>query len=287
MDDSGIEDGAEAGAGAGAGGRVRPCPGCGLADRVAGVPAVHQQGRGSVLEMSGVGDRRTLRPVDSGLARALAPAPSRSYASLGFGVGGVMTLLATVSLVVFGLFGMVAEHGYEKVRDAAAAAEAEMNAGAQEPEPSSTWITDEDGNPLLVTGIDEDAWGDAEAWGEEDPAQDPADEPTAAEAVPVAAEHDGFVDGLLALPWLAAAVTGGGTVLLIVLAVRKERENTRVRAGRPAAERVWARGWYCARCGTVHVPDADGAEGGPFQLLEFRRMVWTEGGYGHLADRHG
>ncbi|WP_448318037.1 hypothetical protein [Streptomyces sp. CO7] len=60
-----------------------------------------------------------------------------------------------------------------------------------------------------------------------------------------------------------------------------------MQAGRPAAERIWARGWYCRRCGTVHLPDADGAEAGPLPLAEFRRLVWSEGGYGHLAARRG
>ncbi|MEU3555064.1 hypothetical protein [Streptomyces fragilis] len=269
MDGSGVEDGVP-------GGRVRPCPGCGLADRVAGVPAVHQEGRGSVLEMSGVGDRRTLRPADTGLSRALAPAPARSYAPLGFACASVMTLLATVVLAAFGLFGTVAEHGYERFRGAVAERNA---AGEEEPEPSSTWITGEDGTPLLVTGPDEGLWGEDGSVTEEGSTFETVPVPPSAE--------DSGLDDLLVLPWAAAGVMGAGTVLLTVLAVRKQRENARVRAGRPVAERIWARGWYCRRCGTVHFPDAEGAQAEPLQLAEFRHLVWSEGGYGHLAARRG
>lgn len=263
MDDSGVEDGRH-------GGRVGPCPGCGLADRVAGVPAVHHEGRGNVLQVTGAGDGRTLRAVDSGLARALAPAPSRSWAPLVFAWLGMTTLLATVALTVFALIGAVAEQQFDRARDTAAEAAAEP----EEPEPWSTWITDEDGMPILVRGPEE-----AGDTGAEDPTFEAGPAPV----------DEGAVSTLLALPWLGAGVTGGVTVLMAVLGVRKHRQNTKVLAGRPAAERLWARAWYCARCGTVHFPAGDGseAEAGPLALAEFRRMVWSEGGYGHLAARSG
>ncbi|MER7769575.1 hypothetical protein [Kitasatospora sp. NPDC096140] len=57
-------------------------------------------------------------------------------------------------------------------------------------------------------------------------------------------------------------------------------------AGRPQAERLWAKAWYCARCGTVHFPAAVGLGTAALDLREFRRIVWQTGGYGHLLDRY-
>ncbi|MFD9691721.1 hypothetical protein ACFWXO_38850 [Kitasatospora sp. NPDC059088] len=62
--------------------------------------------------------------------------------------------------------------------------------------------------------------------------------------------------------------------------------SSRELAGRPQAERLWATAWYCARCGTAHFPPTAGQGAGAVTLPEFRRRVWTAGGYGHLVDRY-
>ncbi|MGW6708107.1 hypothetical protein ACWGDE_24885 [Streptomyces sp. NPDC054956] len=86
------------------------------------------------------------------------------------------------------------------------------------------------------------------------------------------------------LTWLGV-VSGAslllGAILVVVggRAVRAWRRRTE--PGRAAADRVWAEGWYCGRCGTVHF---DGERA--MSLQEFRTRVWSAGGYGDLAVRH-
>lgn len=95
-------------------------------------------------------------------------------------------------------------------------------------------------------------------------------------------------DGLFAvdettayLGWLGAALLLVGVLLIAVSgrAVRTWRRRTE--PGRVAADRVWAEGWYCGRCGTVHF-----AGERAMSLQEFRTKVWSAGGYGDLAVRH-
>ncbi|MFF2750522.1 hypothetical protein ACFVVA_33905 [Kitasatospora sp. NPDC058048] len=80
-----------------------------------------------------------------------------------------------------------------------------------------------------------------------------------------------------------------GTVLLVTAAALRASADREL-AGRPRAEHLWAQAWYCARCGTVHFPPTTGVPTGvptaALSLPEFRRVVWTAGGYGHLADRY-
>ncbi|MFG2972735.1 hypothetical protein ACGFYY_06980 [Streptomyces sp. NPDC048331] len=84
---------------------------------------------------------------------------------------------------------------------------------------------------------------------------------------------------LLFLAWLSPSALLGA-ILLIVPSVRTRRAfRARIAAGRDAAEEVWSRGWYCARCAVVH-----GADGRGMTLREFRRAVWSAGGYGELAE---
>ncbi|MCM1965794.1 hypothetical protein [Streptomyces sp. G1] len=83
------------------------------------------------------------------------------------------------------------------------------------------------------------------------------------------------------LVWIGAALLLVGIVLLALSgrAVRTWRRRTE--PGRVAADRVWADGWYCGRCGTVHF-----AGERALSLQEFRTRVWSAGGYGDLAVRH-
>ncbi|WP_030231771.1 hypothetical protein [Streptomyces sp. NRRL S-350] len=84
------------------------------------------------------------------------------------------------------------------------------------------------------------------------------------------------------LPVVAVVVAAALFLAAALLSASAGREL----AGRPRAEQLWARAWYCARCGTVHFPPAAGPSTAALSLPEFRRMVWHAGGYGHLADRY-
>lgn len=83
------------------------------------------------------------------------------------------------------------------------------------------------------------------------------------------------------LGWISAASLLVGVVLFALSgrAVRTWRRRTE--PGRVAADRVWAEGWYCGRCGTAHF-----AGERALSLQEFRTRVWSAGGYGDLAVRH-
>ncbi|MFD6892583.1 hypothetical protein [Streptomyces sp. NPDC059957] len=83
------------------------------------------------------------------------------------------------------------------------------------------------------------------------------------------------------LAWIGAALLLLGA-LLIALSGRTVRTwRRRTEPGRVAADRVWADGWYCGRCGMVHF-----AGERALTLQEFRTRVWSAGGYGDLAVRH-
>ncbi len=87
--------------------------------------------------------------------------------------------------------------------------------------------------------------------------------------------------GVISLLALVAAAS------LIVPAVLRAIDFGRlVEAGRPAAERLWSRAWYCGRCGTVYFPPRPGDPAGPLTFADFRAVVWAAGGYGHLARPH-
>lgn len=91
----------------------------------------------------------------------------------------------------------------------------------------------------------------------------------------------GAEDSTVYLGWVSAAslLVGVALIALSGRAVRVWRRRTE--PGRVAADREWARGWYCGRCGTVHLPGERA-----MSLQEFRTRVWSEGGYGDLAVRH-
>ncbi len=79
---------------------------------------------------------------------------------------------------------------------------------------------------------------------------------------------------------LCMAISGFCLAMTFLALVRRRGINK----GRPAAEAVWCRGWYCARCAVVHFrADEQPAGVGSDQPLapeEFRNIVWRVGGYG-------
>ncbi|MGW4160445.1 hypothetical protein [Streptomyces sp. NPDC004788] len=74
-------------------------------------------------------------------------------------------------------------------------------------------------------------------------------------------------------------------VLATLVLVRRRGEFARRTRGRQQAEELWAHGWYCHRCGTVHLVDVPGEDTVPLTLQRFRERVWERGGYGELAGR--
>jgi hypothetical protein len=86
-----------------------------------------------------------------------------------------------------------------------------------------------------------------------------------------------------ALGWLSAVALLGAIVLSVITA-SLHRTWRRLMAGRPQAEQLWSKGWYCTRCAVVHFPPTADAPSRPIGLTEFRHQVWTAGGYGHLAS---
>ncbi|MFF6899942.1 hypothetical protein [Streptomyces hydrogenans] len=84
------------------------------------------------------------------------------------------------------------------------------------------------------------------------------------------------------LGWISAAAL---LVVVLVAAATYRRRTAfaRLTEGRPRAEELWSRGWYCHRCGTVHLEDLPGEDRAPLTLQRFREKVWRHGGYGELA----
>ncbi|MDD9376185.1 hypothetical protein M8Z33_05780 [Streptomyces sp. ZAF1911] len=83
------------------------------------------------------------------------------------------------------------------------------------------------------------------------------------------------------LVWIGAALLLVGIAFLALSGRVVRAWRRRTEPGRVAADRVWADGWYCGRCGTVHF-----AGERALSLQEFRTRVWSAGGYGDLAVRH-
>jgi hypothetical protein len=77
----------------------------------------------------------------------------------------------------------------------------------------------------------------------------------------------------------------GLVVLCALAAVIGYVRRRSVQAGRPAADAIWRKGWYCTRCAVVHFAPGEEPEGvSAGQALDpdsFRRLVWTAGGYGN------
>jgi hypothetical protein len=80
------------------------------------------------------------------------------------------------------------------------------------------------------------------------------------------------IAGMLFLPLFSVALL----VFIGWQIVKAFRTRSLVRKGQPRAILLWRAGRYCFRCGVVT------AESGLFEPLEFRQLVWNQGGYGHL-----
>ncbi|MEU8539726.1 hypothetical protein AB0C52_06930 [Streptomyces sp. NPDC048717] len=74
------------------------------------------------------------------------------------------------------------------------------------------------------------------------------------------------------------------TALVAVALVRRRNAFVHKTRRRARAEELWGRGWYCHRCGTVHLADDPQGDIRPLTLQEFRQRVWEAGGYGDPAD---
>ncbi|MER5309863.1 hypothetical protein ABT034_19005 [Streptomyces sp. NPDC002773] len=72
-------------------------------------------------------------------------------------------------------------------------------------------------------------------------------------------------------------------VLVLAVVLRRRSAFARLTRGRHRAEELWSHGWYCHRCGTVHLEGVPGEDRIPLTLQRFREKVWEHGGYGDLA----
>ncbi|MGW6391297.1 hypothetical protein ACWFR1_12530 [Streptomyces sp. NPDC055103] len=116
-------------------------------------------------------------------------------------------------------------------------------------------------------------------WFRDEPAHEPPELngwhglPQEVAAEPPAYEFLGWIS---ALALLAA-------VLVFTVLLRRRAAFTRLTRRRHRAEELWAHGWYCHRCATVHFADVPGEDRAPLTLQRFREKVWEHGGYGDLA----
>ncbi|MER5640712.1 hypothetical protein ABT095_27655 [Kitasatospora sp. NPDC002227] len=88
------------------------------------------------------------------------------------------------------------------------------------------------------------------------------------------------------LGWISALALATAIALGFRTLTRRSDREQRL-AGRPAAERLWAQGWYCRRCGTVHFRVEPGVAACALTLREFQAMVWDAGGYGGAPSGDG
>lgn len=76
-------------------------------------------------------------------------------------------------------------------------------------------------------------------------------------------------------------------VIFIVIGAAKSGKAGRIEAGKPAAFEVWNRAWYCFTCEKVFFNFGQNPTGvkerHTIGTAEFRRLVWTAGGYADLA----
>jgi hypothetical protein len=80
-------------------------------------------------------------------------------------------------------------------------------------------------------------------------------------------------------------ILGGLTVLTVLLGVWAAVYLARMRRvfkGSETARQLWDPAWYCYGCETVSGSWPGGAA---LSLEDFRELVWTRGGYGHLHRR--
>ncbi|MFF5427413.1 MULTISPECIES: hypothetical protein [unclassified Streptomyces] len=120
------------------------------------------------------------------------------------------------------------------------------------------------------------------AWSGDEPAGDPMGPwhplPGEASAGATAAEVSTIAG------WTSVAALCVALLVLVEL-WRRRTAHAHLTRGRGRAEELWSRGWYCHRCGTVHLVGAPGEDRTPLTLQHFREKVWTHGGYGALAAR--
>ncbi|GAA2139565.1 hypothetical protein GCM10009760_22000 [Kitasatospora kazusensis] len=240
---------------------LQPCPGCGLTDRLVGVPAVYQGGR----------QQRTTRPArwageepETTVTREWSPALSAALApvpSLPVSPRWLLGALALFGSVVTFVVNASLNFGAAQLDDIRTDASAGTDVG----------FTD---NPVLVGG----SGSSSDPFYRIDPG--PGGLSVHLHAATAPAHHQVF--GIL--PWISALALLTAAVLFVSAARRRSafRKST---AGSPAAEQVWSRGWYCERCGTAHFAATPGAPSRALSLREFRTTVWEAGGYGHLAQR--
>ncbi|MEV7603417.1 hypothetical protein AB0O91_39215 [Kitasatospora sp. NPDC089797] len=224
-----------------------PCPGCGLTDRIRSVPAVHLGERRNVTSSDRDGHTGTREEV-SALGRALAPAPPA--------IGAAAPTLAGLSLpALAAAIGTFIEG--TKQRNAAAGPGPDLS--------PPDWAAGHSGG--LPTGF----------FGGSDVTLGTAPRHAAAPLADATGTPTVLLVSYL-LMTVVVALLAGATALFLA---RRRRLS-----GRPRAERLWNQAWYCIRCGTAHFPPAAGQGSGALTLVDFRRAVWTAGGYGSLADRY-
>lgn len=88
--------------------------------------------------------------------------------------------------------------------------------------------------------------------------------------------------GSIALHTFSIACTALSGLCLVGFAFALIRQLG-IKRGRPAAEAVWRRGWYCGRCAVVYFRSGEqptGIDAGrQLTPAEFRHLVWSAGGY--------
>lgn len=96
-------------------------------------------------------------------------------------------------------------------------------------------------------------------------------------------------DGARNAALLCGAVCFAYALAMYGWAAARRARLTRVERGIPSALALWRGAWYCERCDGVFFPDDPGAVGsagpardGLLSVPEFRRLVWSAGGYGDL-----
>ncbi|WMX46557.1 hypothetical protein [Streptomyces roseicoloratus] len=86
------------------------------------------------------------------------------------------------------------------------------------------------------------------------------------------------------LGWVSGLALAVALAVIVILVRRRAAFLHRIR-DRHRAEELWSQGWYCHRCGTVHLVGVPGEDTAPLTLQRFRERVWERGGYGDLAAR--